>query len=178
MSKNPRMSQRFVNNFLLKRKLSIGVYIKVVALISSFPMSDQRSLNSTPTRKKTDLKVPKNFPPVWNIYHFAIGTNCFNGESIYKQLIKIYQSYFQTHFLLCYFSQTNKLEALLSRKLYGKFQKSMHTQILHNNILQCLEKKYYFKGGAIPLSSGENFFKHDPIGVLLCGESIARIPET
>src|SRR4051794_36899206 len=50
-SKNQGMSQTLQCNFLLKRKLSRGVYIKVVALISSFSASDQLSLNSIPKKR-------------------------------------------------------------------------------------------------------------------------------
>ena len=49
-SKNQGMHQRLAHNFLLKRKLSMGVYTKVVALVSSFSMSGQPSLNSIPMR--------------------------------------------------------------------------------------------------------------------------------
>jgi hypothetical protein len=51
--KNPRFLLRFAINFLLKRKLSKGVYIKVVAMISSFSMSGQTSLKSILMRRYT-----------------------------------------------------------------------------------------------------------------------------
>ena len=53
-AKNPvkksRHAQRLEYNFLLKRKLAIGVFIKVVGQVLSFQMSGQRTLNSIPTR--------------------------------------------------------------------------------------------------------------------------------
>ena len=54
-AKNPveklRHAQRLEYNFLLKRRLVIGVNIKSVAQITSFHMSGQRALNSIPTRR-------------------------------------------------------------------------------------------------------------------------------
>ena len=37
--------------YLLKRKLAIGIYIKVVAQILPVHLSDQRALNTIPTRR-------------------------------------------------------------------------------------------------------------------------------
>jgi hypothetical protein len=48
--KNHGMPQILEYNFLLKRKLYIGVYIKVVAQILSFKISAQQALNSIATR--------------------------------------------------------------------------------------------------------------------------------
>jgi hypothetical protein len=39
--------------YLLKRKLAIGIYIKVVAQILPVHLSGQRALNSIPTRRYT-----------------------------------------------------------------------------------------------------------------------------
>ena len=49
--------KRFVINFLLKRKLDISVYIKVVGRITSFPMSSQPSLQTIPTRDMPNKKL-------------------------------------------------------------------------------------------------------------------------
>ena len=52
-AKNPvenlRHAQKLEYNFLLKRKLAIGVNIKSVAQITSFHMSDQQALKSIPS---------------------------------------------------------------------------------------------------------------------------------
>ena len=64
MSKNQRMSQRLVYNFLLKRKLAIGVYIKIVGQITSHRKSGQRDLNSIPTRNYGRYKKWTNFHEV------------------------------------------------------------------------------------------------------------------
>ena len=56
MLKNQRMSHKIAIIYLLKRKLAIDVYIKVVGQITSFHMSDQRAINSIPTRSYSRYK--------------------------------------------------------------------------------------------------------------------------
>jgi hypothetical protein len=56
------MSHKIAIIYLLKRKVAIGMYIKVVGQITSFYMSGQRAINSIPTRsysryKKTCQKI-------------------------------------------------------------------------------------------------------------------------
>jgi hypothetical protein len=50
------MRQRLQYNFLLKRKLAIGIYIKVVGWITTFLMSGQPLLKAIPTRSYDHIK--------------------------------------------------------------------------------------------------------------------------
>jgi hypothetical protein len=56
--KNQWCRQRFADKFLLKRKLAIGVYIKIVVQITIFLMSGQQRDKTIPTRRYTNSKKP------------------------------------------------------------------------------------------------------------------------
>ena len=58
------MPQLLEYNFLLKRILYIGVYIKVVAQILSFKMSSQLALNSI---LNWSYGITKNFKILWGL---------------------------------------------------------------------------------------------------------------
>jgi hypothetical protein len=59
--KKSRHAQRLKYNFLLKRKLAIDVFIKVLGQILGFQMSGQQILNSIPTRSYEPNKKNDGF---------------------------------------------------------------------------------------------------------------------
>src|SRR3569833_1536893 len=94
--KNPGRKSGYLHkleyNFLLTRKLTIGVNEKVVGQITTFQMSGQQALNSMSMGDYAYF-CPKFKNSVKNVTDGPVPLNCFKGRSPGQSPTKIFSRY-------------------------------------------------------------------------------------